>query len=53
MTYENADALCDQYGYTLVCWSPLEITNEVGDMCTGEFAAEFLDRLKELRELGF
>lgn len=53
MTYEEADALCEQYGYALVCWSPLEVMNESGDICTGAFALDILEELKELKERGF
>ena len=55
MDYEKAVKLLNEYGYTLDCWSPFEISNENNDRATGEFAELILDLIekKEKKEKNF
>lgn len=47
MDYEKANKLLEEYGYTLTCWLPLEISNENNDRATGEFAEIILTMIEK------
>lgn len=46
MSYEEADKLLAEYGWTLECWSPLEIRHTDGSFATLNAAQDILDRLE-------
>ena len=50
MEYREADVLCDEQGMVLLCWHPLEIELESGDIITGDTATLMLESLKQESE---
>lgn len=44
------DQLLERHGFNLDCESPFEISNEVGDRATGEFAELVVIQLKEIEK---
>lgn len=51
MSYkEEIEKLLEECGYTLECFSPLEISNEIGDRATGEFAQFIIESLRDSKK---
>ena len=38
LSYDEAEALCTKNGWTISCWSPLELDHEDGSFATGQAA---------------
>lgn len=51
MNYEETSKLLDEMSYVLECYSPLEISNQDGDVATGEFAEIVIADLKQRKKL--